>query len=216
MLPTEDAVHLGLPGLDNIGDSTTVLSTTGVELPLTGATMLRLYDVDGDGNLDLLGGGKVCFNSAEPTSTTNTYATGGNKTTSGKYAIHTFTSDGIFEVTDAALTTVEVLVVGGGGGGANNAGGGGGGECMHFEDLGVAMQSYTLTVVAGGAGGTGDVGGLSSFAEFQAGGGADGDANGDGGASGGSNWNLGGAYYQGFTSHSGGGGGGSGGAGIDG
>ena len=49
---------------ENIGGSA-VLSTTGVEISdMTNAGILTLYDVDGDGYLDLLGSGKVCFNAA--------------------------------------------------------------------------------------------------------------------------------------------------------
>ena len=54
-------------------------------------------------------------------------ATGGTVTTSGEYTIHTFTSSGIFTVTDSSLTAVDVLVVGGGGEGSMDIGGGGGG-----------------------------------------------------------------------------------------
>ena len=46
-------------------------------------------------------------------------ATGGTVTTDGDYKIHTFTSDGSFEVTqlgDDPNDTVELLVVAGGGG----------------------------------------------------------------------------------------------------
>ena len=43
-------------------------------------------------------------------------ATGGTKTTSGDYTIHTFTGSGTFEVT-AGAGDVEVLIVAGGGSG---------------------------------------------------------------------------------------------------
>ena len=60
---------------ENFGDG--VLSSTPVEIDsMNEAGMLLLYDVDGDGYLDLLGGGKVCFNAAgaisPPPSTTTT------------------------------------------------------------------------------------------------------------------------------------------------
>lgn len=53
-------------------------------------------------------------------------ATGGIITTSGGYTIHTLTSSGAFEVTDATLTSVEALVVAGGGGSGTGVGSGGG------------------------------------------------------------------------------------------
>ena len=43
-------------------------------------------------------------------------ATGGTKTTSGAYTIHTFTSSGTFQIT-ANSGPVEYLVIAGGGGG---------------------------------------------------------------------------------------------------
>jgi hypothetical protein len=54
-------------------------------------------------------------------------ATGGTKTTSGAYTIHTFTSSGTFAVSGASATVDYMIVAGGGGGGATRAGGGGGG-----------------------------------------------------------------------------------------
>ena len=60
-------------------------------------------------------------------------ATGGTIATSGDYKIHSFTSNGTFEITEIGVAnTVEYLIVGGGGGGGNGvgtgyAGGGGGG-----------------------------------------------------------------------------------------
>ena len=83
-------------------------------------------------------------------STANTHTTGGSVTTNGDYTIHTFTFDGIFQVTDAALTTVDVLVVGGGGAGHWSGAGGGGGEVVYVNSKGVTVQAYTVTVGDGG------------------------------------------------------------------
>ena len=106
-------------------------------------------------------------------------ATGGTITNSGDYKIHTFTSPGTFQVTNAGLpggsTKLDYLVVGGGGGGGTGAvseGGGGGGAGGYRESAGTdsgsysrsplgacvsaitaAEDSYPITV---GAGGTGD------------------------------------------------------------
>ena len=52
-------------------------------------------------------------------------ATGGTKTTSGDYTIHSFTSSGTLVVSSGAAN-IEYLVVGGGGGGGQAGGGGGG------------------------------------------------------------------------------------------
>ena len=48
--------------------------------------------------------------------------TGGTKTTSGSYTIHTFTSSGSFSVDGGSLTGVDYLVVAGGGGGGSTRG----------------------------------------------------------------------------------------------
>ena len=75
-------------------------------------------------------------------------ATGGTITTSGDFKIHTFTSSGCFQVTDAGTpggsTTVDYLVVaGGGGGGGDGAGGGGAGG--YRESGGTASGIGTLS-----------------------------------------------------------------------
>jgi len=75
------------------------------------------------------------------------------------YRVHTFSSDGSFEVTSAG--DAEVLIVaGGGGGGGDNSGGGGAGGLVYFGpespavDNGVAFQpgTYNITVGQGGGG----------------------------------------------------------------
>jgi hypothetical protein len=97
--------------------------------------------------------------------------TGGTKTTSGIYTIHTFTASGTFTVATAG---VEYLVVGGGGGGGggysggNWTGGGGGGGGGYRSSvagessgggngaesaLAVGLGAHPIVVGAGGSGG---------------------------------------------------------------
>ena len=105
-------------------------------------------------------------------------ATGGTVTTCGDYKIHTFTSPGTFDVTNAGAASgsdaVEYLVVAGGGSGSakgpGDGGGGGGAGGFRFASpsispltypgkplagpatLPVSVQAYPITVGAGGAG----------------------------------------------------------------
>jgi len=85
-------------------------------------------------------------------------ATGGSIATDGDYKVHTFTSNGTFEVTTApaAGATVEYLLVAGGGaaGRSWNWGGGGGGGGVLSGYLDVSAQEYAVVVGAGGAKGT--------------------------------------------------------------
>lgn len=85
-------------------------------------------------------------------------ATGGSIATDGDYKVHTFTSNGTFEVTTApaAGATVEYLLVAGGGaaGRSWNWGGGGGGGGVLSGYLDVSAQEYAVVVGAGGARGT--------------------------------------------------------------
>ena len=83
-------------------------------------------------------------------------ATGGTVTdiTQGgvDYRVHTFTSDGTFEV--ARGGEVEYLVVAGGGGGGQDRGGGaGGGGIVSVPALAVTPQQYPVNVGGGGIGG---------------------------------------------------------------
>lgn len=86
----------------------------------------------------------------------NSRATGGTVTTVGDYTIHTFMSDGSFQVTDPTLAEIDVLVVGGGGGGGRIVGGGGGGGgVLHsagWKRSGTTL--YNVTVGYGGSGAT--------------------------------------------------------------
>ena len=99
--------------------------------------------------------------------------TGGTKTTSGSYTIHTFTSSGSFSVDGGSLTGVDYLVVaGGGGGGSTRAGGGGAGGMVNQTNQTIAAGTYTITIGAGGAGNTGTsgegtVGGNTVFGTIQ-------------------------------------------------
>jgi hypothetical protein len=201
-----------------------------------GAPLTEIFDAVGRANYD----GRVRVfkepSTASPSpaspsgSCSSSSGTGGTVTTVGEYTIHTFISDGTFEVTDNTLTAVDVLVVGGGGGGggydgtqsdtADAGGGGGGGEVVYYASKSVATQPHTVSVGNGGGGGNpraGGVGGISSFDDIPnqiaAGGGAGGDCCGGsfGGSSGGSSGNPGGMVYQGCQGvTSGGGGGGAG------
>ena len=115
--------------------------------------------------------------------TTFITATGGTETTCGDFKIHTFTSDGTFNVTGAASpnanSKVDFVIVGGGGGGGgpSQAGGGGAGGyresqapaisgCYTASPLSVAQSiqveatSYPVIV---GAGGTGSAGSPNNF-----------------------------------------------------
>jgi hypothetical protein len=77
--------------------------------------------------------------------------TGGTISTSGGYKIHTFTSSGIFTMTN--IGQVDYLVVaGGGGGGAGVAGGGGAGGFL-TGNISLGPGAYTVTVGGGGVGG---------------------------------------------------------------
>jgi len=117
-------------------------------------------------------------------------ATGGSIATDGDYKVHTFTSNGTFEVTTApaAGATVEYLLVAGGGaaGRSWNWGGGGGGGGVLSGYLDVSAQEYAVVVGAGGAKGTTantlGGGGNSTFGGLTAVGGGAGRSGYDGGS----------------------------------
>ena len=113
-----------------------------------------------------------------------TVATGGTIATVGDYKVHTFTSSGTFEITQAGTgpnSTVDYLVVAGGGGGGAPIGGGGGGAggyrlsagtysgpARAGSSLSASVASFPITVGAGGGvnsprAATGDDGGNSIF-----------------------------------------------------
>ena len=96
--------------------------------------------------------------------------TGGTKTTSGSYTIHTFTSSGSFSVDGGSLTGVDYLVVAGGGGGGSTTMEAGG--MVNQTNQTIAAGTYTITIGAGGAGNTGTsgegtVGGNTVFGTIQ-------------------------------------------------
>lgn len=112
------------------------------------------------------------FHVATTDITDNIVATGGTKTYSGPYTIHTFSTPGSssFDIL-AGIGYVEYLVIAGGGGGgtinAGNSGGGGaggyrssvigessGGGAAAEATIQLSSGSYTVVVGAGGVGGT--------------------------------------------------------------
>jgi len=115
-------------------------------------------------------------------------ATGGTKTTSGAYTIHTFLSSGTF--TPDFAGEVEYLVIAGGGSGASGndyfGGGGGAGGYLTAAGFAVAATGLTVTIGAGGAGGdnTGTNGSNSVFSTITAIGGGTGYAAGGSGGGG--------------------------------
>ena len=143
-------------------------------------------------------------------------ASGGIKTQTGKYTIHTFTGNGSFVVTGSG--TAEVLIVAGGGGGGSDMGGGGGAGGLIFRStVTLASGSYPITVGGGGPGAASGVGqargsnGINStafgFTALGGGGGASchdrssspaGDGGSGGGASGGGTLPSGGSGGGGY------------------
>ena len=173
-------------------------------------------------------------------------ATGGTITTDGDYKVHSFTSNGTFEVTSitntdptltgAATAEIEYLIIAGGGAGAadgsttNGNGGGGAGGYIPGSAL-LTAQTYAVVVGAGGVGALSAnavTGGDSSFNSITADGGGGGgyyvNTPGEGGGSGdggGATSGAGGGVTTAGFGNSGeagysGGGGGGGGAGEDG
>lgn len=142
------------------------------------------------GGTSIVGAGDVPV-SATALPTNPISATGGVKTTSGSYTVHTFTGSGSF-IPNGAIN-VEYLVVGGGGGGAGGVGGGGGGGRLVESATGLISGSQAITVGAGGTAGAltgpGGVGGTSSIGSIAiavgGGGGGTNNATGNAGGSGG-------------------------------
>ena len=173
-------------------------------------------------------------------------ATGGTITTDGDYKVHSFTSNGTFEVTSitntdptltgAATAEIEYLIIAGGGAGAadgsttNGNGGGGAGGYIPGSAL-LTAQTYAVVVGAGGVGALSAnavTGGDSSFNSITADGGGGGgyyvntpgEGGGSGGGGGATSGAGGGVTTAGFGNSGeagySGGGGGGGGAGEDG
>jgi len=81
-------------------------------------------------------------------------ATGGTETTYGVYTVHSFTSNGTFEITSGE-GDIDVLIVGaGGGGGFAHSGGGGGGGMIEMPAQTVGIASYAIVIGAGGGSAT--------------------------------------------------------------
>ena len=124
-------------------------------------------------------------------------ASGGTKTTSGGYTIHTFTSSGTFTPNKGG--TVDYLVVGGGGGSGGFGGGGGAGGFKSATDFTVTATGLTVTVGAGGAGSdynglVASNGGNSVFSSITSLGGGGGSSRNHTGANGGSGGGGNGGY----------------------
>ena len=146
-------------------------------------------------------------------------ATGGAVNTSGAYRIHTFTTDGIFNVA-SGTAEIEYLVIGGGGGGGGWGGGGGAGgyRCSVVGEqsgqstpaenkIEVSPGQYSIKVGQGGSRGT----------TAYTGGGAGGDSEISGpGVSVTSKGGAGGGWWQGNVPSQGGSGGGGSGTGAGG
>jgi hypothetical protein len=138
-------------------------------------------------------------------------ATGGVITTNGNQKIHTFNSDGNFQIT-AGSGNVEYLIVGGGGGGGSNnsgitsgAGGGGAGGLVSGTTAVLGIGTFPVSVGAAGAGGAGggynqgSDGGISSFNGNAAVGGGGGGAGGGLASSAGRNGGSGGGSSDSFS-----------------
>ena len=78
-------------------------------------------------------------------------ATGGTITTDGIYTIHTFASNGTFNIT-GEITGASILIIAGGGSGAYDRGGGGGAGGLIFvnETQNISAGNYNVVVGKGG------------------------------------------------------------------
>jgi hypothetical protein len=167
----------------NIGGSISLNSPT---ITLSGSTAINLTGSPTiSGNLDMTDGNINNVATISATSGSNlliqnsdhfinfpipviSYATGGTITQDSGRTIHTFTSDGTFQLL-VPVGTVEVMGIGGGGGGGGLSGGGGGAGNFVVVESALSVGSYTVTVGPGGAGGTALVGGTAgSQSRFSA------------------------------------------------
>ena len=79
-------------------------------------------------------------------------ATGGTITEYGGFRVHTFTSNGTFEIEAGETSELDVMVIGGGGGGGQNHGGGAGASgAIVLTQNTSGPASYSISV-GGGAG----------------------------------------------------------------
>ena len=116
---------------------------------------------------DATANGNVWLNVGDGTGGVGPFvATGGTKTTSGSYTIHTFTSSGTFAVTQGERALQFLVVAGGGGGGVDDGAGGGaggylssvvgeqsGGPSTPINTINMTVGNISVVVGAGGAGG---------------------------------------------------------------
>ncbi len=121
-----------------------------------------------------------------------------------RWRVHTFRSDGVFEVTKIGSLgdEVEYLILAGGGGGGAETGGGGGGGGLFSGSTMVAVTSYQVGVGSGGSAGSN--GQSSSFMGITPSGGGRGGRLESNGFSGGCGGGAGGIYNLPQPSRSGG------------
>lgn len=150
-------------------------------------------------------------------------ATGGTKTTSGSYTLHTFTypQSGTTFVVSGDPKPIDFLLVGGGGSGGGGCpgatGGGGGGAVIYQTNVPIVPGTYTVTIGQGGAqapdnGPPGYSGGSSDFYSYTAAGGGHGNTSpsvpssprGSGGGGNGASTNNTGSTTSVSTGHPGG------------
>lgn len=81
--------------------------------------------------------------------------TGGTITTDGIYTVHTFTSNGSFNISSGSLDLTVLIVAGGGAGGNNYSGGGGGAGGLIYNTSYVATGGINVIVGSGGIQGNG-------------------------------------------------------------
>ncbi|MDO8459803.1 MAG: hypothetical protein Q7S74_01715 [Nanoarchaeota archaeon] len=151
-LPNNQAVETGLGGANMTGN---VLLMHLNNDSSVGENATKVYDYSGNENNGTVVGGAVWnssgkLNGAMSFDGVEDYisglAAGGAITYSGGYTIHTFTSNGTFNV--SKNMNVEVLVVAGGGGG----GGGGGGAGGLIYNTSYTINSGNTNVVVGSGG----------------------------------------------------------------
>ena len=134
----------------------TLASSTGGSVVCSNNLNMNSNSISNVSNITGIAGGELNISNTDHFITLPapdiTYATGGTITQSGGRTIHTFTSDGTFDLL-VAVGTVEVMVIGGGGGGGGVSGGGGGAGNMVVVEDALAVDEYTITIGAGGAGG---------------------------------------------------------------
>jgi hypothetical protein len=80
-------------------------------------------------------------------------ATGGDINYTPTRKIHTFRSNGVFEIVSGAGATIEIMAIGGGGGGGVQSGGGGGAGNMIVARGVLTAGTYVVSIGPGGAGG---------------------------------------------------------------